>query len=365
MSLGRAAGIGPRRFVRLVEFFGSPQAVLGRTAAEVSRAACVPLDVAAGVLRSVPGIEEDLQVQAMARAGARLVTYLSTEYPPLLRNIHDFPPFLFVRGMTLSSLGAPARGQDRTPWVAVVGSRKATPYGRSMAAALARDLSLSGVVVVSGMAAGIDSCAHRGALDGGGPTVAVLGTGVDVPYPRANAALLESIIHSGAVVSEYPMGSQPEPWRFPARNRIISGMCEATVVVEAGESSGALITADFALEQGREVLAVPGPAGAAMSRGTNGLIRSGAGLVETAADVLEPLGLETSGGGTGRGTGCGAQPSVEEGAVMEALREGPMSVGEVAQSTGMDLPGVMGSLTKLEIMGLVCRLPGGVYCRRR
>src|SRR5207247_2887071 len=177
--------------------------------------------------------------------------------------------------------------------VAVVGARSCTDYGAHVARQLARELAASGVVVVSGLARGVDGCAHRGALDPGGATVAVLGCGVDRDYPRAHAGLAAQIVSSGGlIVSEYPPGVAPAPWRFPARNRIVAGLSVATVVVEARERSGALITADLALEEGREVLAVPGEITSGLSDGTNALLRLGATVVTCAADVLEAIGVE-------------------------------------------------------------------------
>ena len=180
-------------------------------------------------------------------------------YPPLLATIHDPPPQLWLRGSAGAELLA-------RPSVAIVGARACSSYGRTVARSLARDLAAAGVVVVSGMARGVDGEAHRGAVEGGGPTVAVLGCGIDRDYPAAHADLARRIAETGLLVSEYPTGVEPAPWRFPARNRIISGLSRAVVVVEARERSGALITVDFALEQGREVLVVPGEITSALSR---------------------------------------------------------------------------------------------------
>jgi len=209
-------------------------------------------------------------------------------FPSLLAAIHDPPPALWVRG------GAGAAGDailsERA--VAVVGARACSAYGRSVARSLGRDLAAAGLVVVSGMARGVDGEAHRGALEAAGVTVAVLGCGIDRDYPAAHAELARRICERGLVVSEYEPGVEPAPWRFPARNRIIAGLCEATVVVEARERSGALITADFALEEGREVLTVPGEITSALSAGTNALLRLGATPVTCSEDVLEAFGIE-------------------------------------------------------------------------
>ena len=223
----------------------------------------------------------------------RCIRRRDPRFPSLLRAIHDPPAQLYVRGEGDSELlGRPA--------VALVGARACSSYGRSVARSLARDLAAAGLVVVSGMARGIDGEAHRGALDGSGATVAVLGCGIDRDYPAAHMELARRIGDSGLVISEYEPGIEPAPWRFPARNRIIAGLCSATVVVEARERSGALITADFALEEGRDVLAVPGEITSALSAGTNALLRLGATPVTRSDDVLEIFGLDRSHGCDGR-----------------------------------------------------------------
>ena len=206
-------------------------------------------------------------------------------YPPLLQAIPDPPPVLWLRGGSPPELLA-------LPSVAIVGARACTSYGRSVARTLGRELAAAGLVVVSGLARGIDGEAHRGALDAGGVTVGVLGCGIDRDYPAAHRDLAGRMAEKGLIVSEYEPGVEPAPWRFPARNRIIAGLCMATVVVEARERSGALITADFALEDGREVMAVPGEITSAVSAGSNALLRLGATPVTSAADVLEAYGIE-------------------------------------------------------------------------
>jgi len=206
-------------------------------------------------------------------------------YPTLLRGIPDPPPALWLRG------DAPEELLTR-PSVAIVGARACSSYGRSVARSLGRELAAAGLVVVSGLARGVDGEAHRGALDVGGITVAVLGCGIDRDYPAAHRELARRIVENGLIVSEYEPGVEPAPWRFPARNRIIAGLCAATVVVEARERSGALITADFALEDGREVMVVPGEITSAVSAGSNALLRLGATPVTAASDVLEAYGIE-------------------------------------------------------------------------
>ena len=254
--------------------------------------------------------------------------------PPLLSAIYDPPPRLYVRG------GADEQVLAR-PAVAVVGARACSAYGAQVARRLGRDLAAAGLVVVSGLARGVDGEAHRGALEAGVP-VAVLGCGIDRDYPAAHAELARRIRERGLVVSEYEPGVEPAPWRFPARNRIIAGLCAATAVVEARERSGALITADLALEEGRDVLAVPGEITSSLSRGTNALLKLGATPCTSAQDVLELFGIEEQ---------PYAVVSVGEtaAAVLAAL---PAAADDVVRATGLDAQAVAVALAELELAGL-------------
>jgi DNA processing protein len=269
------------------------------------------------------------------------------ELPRLLAAIHDPPRVLFLRGEGETAL-------LDLPTVAVVGARACSSYGRSVARLLARELAAAGAVVVSGMARGIDGEAHRGALDARGITVAVLGCGVDRDYPAAHAELARRICERGLVVSEYEPGIEPAPWRFPARNRIIAGLSRATVVVEARERSGALITADFALEEGREVLAVPGEITSALSAGTNALLRLGATPVTRAGDVLESLGVEAVAGDPSPSLGTDAA------ALLEHLRDGALTADELVRSSSIEPAAASAALMELELAGAVA-LEDGVY----
>jgi DNA processing protein len=293
--------------------------------------------------------DERAYLGGLDRAGIRWVGRSDSEFPELLGEIHDPPPGIFVRGaVTLELL--------RRPSVAIVGARSCSDYGAHVARSLARELAAAGAVVVSGLARGVDGWAHRGALEGGGATVAILGCGVDRDYPRAHAALAAQIAATGLIVSEYPPGVEPAPWRFPARNRIVAGLCRATVVVEARERSGALITADFALEEGREVLAVPGEITSALSRGTNALLRVGAVAVTDPADVLEALGL----GPVDRGEP--EPPGGTAAAVLAAIDAGAATADEVVRLSGIDSAAASAALTELELAGLV-HATAGVYRR--
>jgi DNA processing protein len=266
------------------------------------------------------------------------------EVPPLLRAIHDPPKQLYLRGEGATEMLA-------RPAVAIVGARACSGYGAHVARWFARELAAEGVVVVSGLARGIDAEAHRGALDVGGVTVAVLGCGIDRDYPAAHAELARRICGDGLVISEYEAGVEPAPWRFPARNRIVAGLCAATVVVEARERSGALITADFALEDGREVLTVPGEITAALSKGTNALLRLGATPATSPDDVLEALGLE-------RAPVAHAPAAGEAGRLIELLGDGAASADELVRRSGLAAEAVAAALVELEHDGRISSTDG-------
>jgi DNA processing protein len=265
------------------------------------------------------------------------------QFPPLLRAIYDPPARLYLRG------GA-ANDVLSRPCVGVVGARACSAYGAQVARMLGRELAAAGLVVVSGLARGIDGEAHRGALESGGLTVAVLGCGIDRDYPAAHAELARRIRTDGLAVAEYEPGVEPAPWRFPARNRIIAGLCAVTIVVEARERSGALITADLAVEEGREVLAVPGEITSPLSAGTNALLKLGAGPCTSADDVLELFGVARA---------ERPPPVVSDGAaaVLAAL---PASADDLTRATALDARAVAVALAELELAGLAAE-GDGVY----
>ncbi len=280
LALRRVPGVGPRTARLLLEKFGTPEKIFALRAGEIA-AAGVQTKVARAVaeFRDFEALERELC--ELPRIGARLVRWTDADYPARLREIPDPPPYLFVRGEM-----PPAD----TRCVAVVGARAASDAGRRMARRIGLELAAKGFTVVSGLARGIDSEAHQGALDAGGNTIAVLGCGVDVIYPAEHRALADAIIASaGAIFSELPVGTQPLPENFPTRNRIISGLSLGVVIVEAAEKSGSLITARMALEQDRQVFAVPGSPLGGKARGSNRLIKQGAVLVDCVEDVLEEL----------------------------------------------------------------------------
>jgi DNA processing protein len=275
--------------------------------------------------------------QRLAAAGFRFLPRSAQAFPPLLHAIHDPPPGLFLRGRADPELLS-------RPAVAIVGARACSGYGASVARMLGRELARAGLLVVSGLARGVDAEAHRGALEADAATVAVLGCGIDRDYPAAHAQLARRIAETGLIVSEYAPGVEPAPWRFPARNRIVAGLCAAAVVVEARERSGALITADLALEEGREVFAVPGEIGSALSAGTNALLKLGAAPLTAPADVLASFGLEEP-----------ARPV--DGGLLDLL---PATADELVRKTGMTAAEVARVLVELELAGAAAA-HDGVY----
>jgi DNA processing protein len=341
-------GVGNILGLGLVRAFRSPEAVFAARDQDL-QCAGVRREVRAALRRFDRWRDVDAQLARLDRAGGRLVTWDDASYPELLRQIHDPPLFLYVLG-ELSAADAYA--------VAVVGSRDASPYGRQMTAVICEGLAGRGITVVSGLARGIDAAAHDAALRAGGRTVAVLGSGIDVVYPSEHHRLHMRIAKTAAVVSEYPMGTQPDAENFPARNRIISGLSLATVVVEATERSGSLITAHCAAEQGREVFAVPGPV-AARSRGTHQLLRQGAALAESADDVLREIAPHL------RAAPAAPAPHLSdlETAIVAQLDDVPRSVDEVITRTGLAAGTVLETLLVLELRGVIRQLPGQSFAR--
>jgi DNA processing protein len=328
----------------------------------------VPARVAQAIFAQAAVKDAEKEVEKAVTAGCELVAFDSKDYPPLLKQIPDAPLLLYVRGdaKVLSQYA-----------VAIVGTRRPSAYGSSVAHRLAHDLALRQLVVVSGLARGIDSAAHHGALEGQGKTVAVLGSGIDVIYPRENKRLAEEIAKSGAVISEFPPGTGPTPENFPIRNRIISGLSLGVVVVEAAEYSGSLITARLALEQNREVFAVPGNITSAQSFGPNHLIKQGAKLVDQWMDVIEEFPAEVRmqllpPAETPEDEPIGAQATLfaaslppEQKAVFEVLRaDQVLFVDDIASAANVPHPRVLAALLQLEMNGLIRQLPGKNFIRK-
>jgi DNA processing protein len=296
-------------------------------------------------------------LERAASGNATAIAWDDERYPTMLAAIVDAPPMLWVLG-EVTALSTEA--------VAIVGSRAGSPYALAVAARLAADLGARGLTIVSGLARGVDSAAHRGALDGGGRTVAVLGSGVDVVYPREHRDLAREVAEGGALLSELAPGTRPHPRFFPMRNRIISGLSRAVVVIEAGEKSGSLITARMALEQGRDVLAVPGNVLSGRNRGSHGLLRDGAKIVESADDILEELGYGRGGPSNRTGGLSASNPGAADptDAVLRSLPPGePCDLDEIVDRSGLPVPRLLTRLLDLELRGLVRRAGGGRFVR--
>jgi DNA processing protein len=360
LSLRLIQGIGSVRFTRLVDALGSPEAVLAAPYEQLSAIKGIPQPLAQSIAGGELTADPEEELKKLERMGARIVTVSHDEYPPLLKSVFAPPPLLFVMGDLLPC----HRGA-----VAMVGSRAHSTYGRRVAEEVARDLALAGKSVVSGLARGIDTATHRAALKAGGHTVGVLGCGLDVAYPPENRELIVEMAAQGAVISEFPLGTPPAASNFPVRNRVISGLAQAVVVVEAGRKSGSLITARHALDQGREVFAVPGPVGSPQSEGCHDLIRQGARLLSSAADLLEPGALMPTPAAVGMTEGGGAiSPSpadlpLDWRQVLEITGAAPVHIDLIVRESGLKAQEVSAILVSLEMEGLVEQRPGKHYVR--
>lgn len=353
-TLRSVPGVGSLLFKRLIDAFGSPEAVLAAAPKSLAAVDGISGKLAQSIAahRIPTSAKQDLD-RALA-AGYGVVAMNDPAYPPLLRQIPDPPAYLYVSG----GLDAAA------PCIAVVGSRHPTDYGLRTTRRLSRDLAMQGFTVVSGLARGIDTAAHEGALDGGGKTVAVLGSGLDRIYPAENRRLAGRIAASGAVVSEFPPEAGPDGHHFPIRNRIISGMCLGTMIAEATLRSGSLITARLAADQGREVFAVPGSIHSHKSTGTHTLIKQGAKLVEHAGDIIEELSPMLSAAGQGDpSTPAPAAPVLteNEAEVCAVLSPYPIHIDELGRRLSMDSARLAGLLLGLELKGQVRQLPGKFF----
>ncbi|HET8760244.1 MAG TPA: DNA-processing protein DprA [Nitrospiria bacterium] len=356
LALTRVPGVGAVTFRALVAALGDAEAVFRASPSALKDVPGCPRHVADAIRAFDEWAWVDAELDRLASLGGRLLVAGSSEYPVHLGRIHDPPPALYA-------LGDVATEERRV--IAVVGSRRATPYGTATASRLAQELAGSGFVVVSGMARGIDAAAHQGAMAGGGRTLAVLGCGVDVAYPPEMRGLKEQVKTHGAVLSEVPLGAPPDAHHFPTRNRIISGMSLGVLVVEATAESGSLITARQALEQGREVFAVPGNVGTPTSAGTNQLIKAGATLVETADDILDHLGGQLGAAPTRSAavSSIAIELTDDESRVVDLLSWEPSHVDELTARAGLAPHRLAEVLLGLELKGMARQVPGRCYVR--
>ena len=356
-------GVGDRTLVKLVRAFGSADAALAATTDEFLHAGCSP-ELAESIRRGPDtNIRQqiDRQVKIIERLKVQTLTLFNPSYPSRLRAISDPPPLLYMSG---------ALSQQDDVAVAIVGGRRATASGKILTEEIAKDLSERGVTIVSGLARGIDAAAHRGAIAGKGRTIAVLGCGIDRTYPSEHHALRRSIESHGVIISELPVGAAPHSHHFPRRNRIISGLSLGVLVAEAATNSGSLITAKLALEQGREVFALPGPVKEDACRGSNRLIKEGAKLIEGAHDILEEILPQIDGRQRAMMrlgvTPLEAPPPLKRDdlAVYDALSYEAQSVDALIERTGLSAAHVSATLLSLELDGRVRQLPGQQYIRQ-
>jgi len=350
-ALGAAKGIGTARILALVRAFGSAQNLYEAKEADILATGIVSPEYAARFVESTwknRKLPEMLQEQC-ERSGISVVPIASPFYPERLKRILRPPLVLYVKGMLPGCRDS----------IGMVGSRMADAYGKKVAASFGRALAAAGVVIVSGGATGIDTASHEGALQGGGKTIAVLGCGVDIVYPHSNATLFEVIAEHGALVSEYPPGTQPDRFRFPERNRIISGISRGVVLVQAAERSGALITAEFAMDEGREVFCIPGNIFTGKSAGPHRLIKAGARLVDSPGDILEELFPELCGSAhsnlfAGLDDTMPLRKCTEvQRIILDLLTQGPMTLEQLMKASGSTMADSSVTLLELQMMGFV------------
>jgi DNA processing protein len=358
VALHLVPGLGPRLIARLVRTLGSAAAAWGAPEPVLAGVRGIGSRRAALIVRERPGVDVDRELRRAGAAGARVVTWLDAEYPAALRDLQDAPPVVYLRG-PWSGAAAPAA-------VAIVGTRRASPYGLGIAEALGAVLGRAGLVVISGLARGIDRAAHTGALRAGGVTVGVLGCGVDVAYPPEHRSLMEAMRQRGAVVAELPMGTRPRARQFPMRNRLISGLSRAVVVVEGDVDSGAVITARYARAQARPVFAVPGSVYASGSRGPHRLLAEGARLLDAPGRLAEALGVPED---ALRARLAGAPASAAaigdaETRVLALLDDQPRHIDAIAARSGLGAARAAAALAALEVRGLARQCPGKNFVRR-
>lgn len=359
IALSLIPGVGRVLFKRLVDHFGSPRAALSATQGQLSQVEGIGEKTAREIASFDWEKELKRELEQIEKRHISVIILRDTAYPSPLRTIPDPPPLLYAQGEW-------EEGDARA--IALVGSRTPTSYGRLMTEKLSQELAELGFTVVSGLARGIDSCAHRRALATGGRTIAVLGCGLGVIYPPESGPLREEIGRAGAVLSEFPLFAKPERLNFPVRNRLISGLSLGTLVVEAAAQSGALITANFALEQGREVFAVPGPAYSPKSKGAHWLIKMGAKLVEGVEDILEELPPDVLKGLKDRPVtrevgGQLPDLSPEEESILKAIPEEGGHIDVIIRNSQLLPSQVSGVLVMLELKGVVRQLAGKVFLR--
>lgn len=354
--LSSISDIGPVNAKRLIEHFKSPELVWKASEKQLKMVDGIRENIVRAILSNKDEKFLNKELYKIKKYNVNAITLSDDTYPYNLKNIYSPPILFFAKGNI--------KPEDINA-IAIVGSRNATAYGLKVAYDLARQLSQIGITVVSGMARGVDTAAHKGAIDGGGRTIAVLGCGLDVIYPPENKNLMNKITENGAVVSEYLLNTPPDAKHFPARNRIISGLCLGVVVIEANIRSGSLITADFALEQNREVFAIPGQIFSKSSQGTNNLIKQGAKIVTKVEDILEELNIEIieSLNINIEETNVHNNLSDEENIIYSKISNLPIHLESIMKYTGFTIGKINTIITMLELKGLITQLPGKQFVR--
>jgi DNA processing protein len=354
IGLSLVPGIGPKRFVSLINHFGSPREVFSARLKELGK---IP-DIGETTVQSIKNFnsweEAEKQSLRVGKDGIRFITFKSEEYPSSLKNIYDPPPYLFVKGEM--------RNEDSKA-LAIVGTRLPSPYGKLIAEKITGELAEKGITIISGFARGVDSISHHFALESKGRTIAVFGSGLDITYPPENKKLSERIEKNGALISEFLLGTEPEGTNFPKRNRLISGLSLGVIIIEAGIKSGALLTAQLALEQGREVFAVPGNISSRGSQGTNWLIKNGATLVTRVDDILEELKNVFSDETEEHKKDAGFSLSEQEQKVYQLLSTEPAHIDLIAKESQLSTPQALSLLLNLELKGAVKQLSGKNFIR--
>jgi DNA processing protein len=351
LKLGLVAELSPASFRKLLAAFGSPEAICSASASMLT--GIVPAEVAAAIVRGPDPDRVDHALRWVEDRTNHLISLADHDYPRLLLEISDPPPLLYVKG---------DRALLNRAALAVVGSRNASPQGSANAEAFSRELSDAGLAIVSGLALGIDAAAHRGGLAGASSSLAVVGTGLDIVYPARNRDLAHRLAATGALVSEFALGMPALAGNFPRRNRLISGLARGCLIVEAALQSGSLITARYALEQGREVFAIPGSIHSPLSKGCHQLIKQGAKLVESSNDILEELGMTP---GSADAPGSSTQSAPEHAQLLAALGFDPLDLDTLCQRSSLTPETASAMLLALELDGVVSRLPGGKFQRVR
>jgi len=354
IGLSLVPGVGSKRFVSLLNHFGSPKEVFSARLKELEKIPDIGETTAQSIMNFNSWEEAEKQSLRVGKDGIRFITLKSEEYPTGLKNIYDPPPYLFVKGEIK---------KEDSRALAIVGTRLPSPYGRLIAEKITCELAEKGVTIVSGFARGVDSISHHFALESKGRTVAVFGSGLDVVYPPENKNLGERIEKSGALISEFLLGTEPEGTNFPKRNRLISGLSLGVIIIEAGIKSGALLTAQLALEQGREVFAVPGNISSKGSQGTNWLIKNGATLVTRVEDILEELKNVFSDETGENNRDSGFSLSEQEQRVYQLLSTEPAHIDLIARESQLSTPRALSLLLNLELKGAVKQLSGKNFIR--